>query len=144
MQIPLQGIHPGYGFLSENATFVDIVESAGIAFIGPSSGPMRQMGDKINSKKVAQEAGCFIIPGYAGEVPNEQAAADHAKNIGYPVMIKASAGGGGKGMRVAYDEQQVSVFAFYMRVLYNNHDSGTNYQQSVLNNCNILAYTSCV
>jgi len=102
-----QGIHPGYGFLSENAKFVDMVESAGIAFIGPSSGPMNSMGDKINSKKIAKAANCYVIPGYEGEVENEDAAARLAADVGYPVMIKASAGGGGKGMRVAYNEKEV-------------------------------------
>jgi propionyl-CoA carboxylase alpha chain len=102
-----QGIHPGYGFLSENAKFADMVEAAGIAFIGPSSAPMNAMGDKINSKKIAKEANCFVIPGYEGEVADEDAAARLAKEVGYPVMIKASAGGGGKGMRVAYNEAEV-------------------------------------
>ena len=104
-----QAIHPGYGFLSENAKFAEMVEAAGIAFVGPSSGPMNAMGDKINSKKVAKDAKCFVIPGYEGEVRD----ADHAvslvksQNIGYPVMIKASAGGGGKGMRVAYNDNEL-------------------------------------
>jgi len=102
-----QGIHPGYGFLSENATFADLVESSGLSFIGPSSYPMTQMGDKINSKKVAKAAGCFIIPGFEGEVPDEDAAARLATEVGYPVMIKASAGGGGKGMRIAYNDKEV-------------------------------------
>eukprot|EP01038_Epipyxis_sp_PR26KG_P007590 gene7590-10339_t len=102
-----QGIHPGYGFLSENAKFVDMVEAAGIAFIGPSSAPMNAMGDKINSKKIAKDAGCFIIPGYQGEVATGEDAVRLAKEVGYPVMIKASAGGGGKGMRVAYNDAEV-------------------------------------
>jgi len=102
-----QAIHPGYGFLSENAKFVDMVEAAGIAFIGPSSGPMHDMGDKINSKRIAKEAGCFVIPGFDGEVATADDAARLAKEVGFPVMIKASAGGGGKGMRVAYDEDEV-------------------------------------
>lgn len=102
-----QAIHPGYGFLSENASFVDLVEASGIEFIGPSSISMNQMGDKINSKKVAKNAGCFIIPGYDGEVKDEDAASKIAAEVGYPVMIKASAGGGGKGMRIAYNDQEV-------------------------------------
>jgi len=99
-----QAIHPGYGFLSENAAFVEMVEGAGIAFIGPDGGPMNDMGDKINSKKIAMDAGCFVIPGYEGEVRDEEHAVElvESEGIGYPVMIKASAGGGGKGMRVAY------------------------------------------
>lgn len=102
-----QAIHPGYGFLSENAKFVDMVEAEGIVFIGPSSGPMNAMGDKINSKKIAKDAGCFTIPGFQGEVMDEAHAVTIANEVGYPVMIKASAGGGGKGMRVAYTDTEV-------------------------------------
>lgn len=102
-----QGVHPGYGFLSENAKFVDMVESAGIAFIGPTSKPMELLGDKIQSKKVAKDANCFVIPGFEGEVNDENHAAQLANEVGYPVMIKASAGGGGKGMRVAYNDAEV-------------------------------------
>ena len=102
-----QAIHPGYGFLSENAKFVDMVESEGIVFIGPSSKPMNLMGDKINSKKVAKEAKCFVIPGFEGEVQDESHCVKLANEVGYPVMIKASAGGGGKGMRVAYNDAEV-------------------------------------
>jgi len=102
-----QAIHPGYGFLSENAKFVDMVEAAGIAFIGPSSKPMNLMGDKINSKRVAKAANCFVIPGFDGEVLDEAHCVRLANDVGYPVMIKASAGGGGKGMRVAYNDAEV-------------------------------------
>ena len=102
-----QAIHPGYGFLSENAKFVDMVEAAGIVFIGPSSKPMNLMGDKINSKKIAKAANCFIIPGFEGEVEDEAHCVKLANDVGYPVMIKASAGGGGKGMRVAYNDAEV-------------------------------------
>ena len=102
-----QAIHPGYGFLSENPNFADAVESAGLVFIGPSSSAMLAMGDKINSKIIAQSAGCFTIPGFNGEIANAEDAKAVVKDIGYPVMIKASAGGGGKGMRVAYDDAQL-------------------------------------
>jgi propionyl-CoA carboxylase alpha chain len=102
-----QAIHPGYGFLSENSKFVEKVEEAGIAFMGPPGAPMLSMGDKINSKKIASDAGCFIIPGFAGEVASEEDASRICKDIGFPVMIKASAGGGGKGMRVAYNDKEV-------------------------------------
>lgn len=102
-----EAIHPGYGFLSENASFVDMVESAGIAFIGPDGGPMESMGDKINSKLIAKNAGCFVIPGFEGEVADEDDAVKLSKEIGYPVMIKASAGGGGKGMRTAFNDDEV-------------------------------------
>jgi propionyl-CoA carboxylase alpha chain len=102
-----EAIHPGYGFLSENAKFVDMVEAAGIKFIGPSSAPMNEMGDKINSKKIAKAANCFIIPGFEGEVIDEEHAVKLAREVGYPVMIKASAGGGGKGMRVAFNDDEI-------------------------------------
>lgn len=101
-----QGIHPGYGFLSENAKFVDLCEQAGIKFIGPTAYSMNAMGDKINSKKIATDAKCFIIPGYQGEVADENEAVRLANEVGYPVMMKASAGGGGKGMRVAYNDAE--------------------------------------
>eukprot|EP01036_Dinobryon_divergens_P027269 gene27269-36008_t len=103
-----QAIHPGYGFLSENPKFVDMVEAAGLKFIGPSSGPMLAMGDKINSKIIAKKAGVNVIPGFEGEVPDADTAVQLARDVvGYPVMLKASAGGGGKGMRVAYTDDEV-------------------------------------
>ena len=102
-----QGIHPGYGFLSENAEFADMVEAAGIAFIGPSSKPMNLLGDKIHSKKVASAAKCNIIPGFDGEIRDIDHCVEEANKVGYPVMVKASAGGGGKGMRVAYNDAEV-------------------------------------
>ena len=107
-QTGVQAIHPGYGFLSENPNFADAVEAAGLVFVGPSSSAMLAMGDKINSKKIAQSAGCFIIPGFNGEITNAEEARAVVRDIGYPVMVKASAGGGGKGMRVAYDDDQLS------------------------------------
>jgi propionyl-CoA carboxylase alpha chain len=106
-----QAIHPGYGFLSENASFVDEVEQAGLVFIGPTSSSMNAMGDKINSKKIAAEAGCSVIPGFKGEIMDAEEAVKVSKDIGYPVMIKASAGGGGKGMRIANtDEELIEAF----------------------------------
>ena len=100
-------IHPGYGFLSENADFAEALEAEGIAFIGPSASSMRAMGDKINSKRIAKEAGCFIIPGFDGELVTAGEALKVAESIGYPVMIKASAGGGGKGMRIAWSDTEL-------------------------------------
>ncbi len=100
-------IHPGYGFLAENADFVRAVEKAGITFIGPSAGAIASMGDKIASKKIAARAGVAIVPGHVGVVRNPREALKIAGKIGYPVMIKASAGGGGKGMRIARDAAQV-------------------------------------
>ena len=99
-----QAVHPGYGFLSENAGFCEALEKAGIVFIGPAPYAITSMGDKITSKKLAQAAGVNTIPGYTGVVKDAGHAVEIAREIGYPVMLKASAGGGGKGMRVAGDD----------------------------------------
>ncbi len=101
-----EAVHPGYGFLSENAAFVEALEAAGVAFIGPGTKAIAAMGDKIESKKLAAEAEVATVPGYLGVIQDADEAVKIAKDIGYPVMIKASAGGGGKGMRVAYDEAE--------------------------------------
>jgi acetyl-CoA carboxylase biotin carboxylase subunit len=94
-------IHPGYGFLSENADFAQMVEEHGIAFIGPSPDHIRMMGDKITAKQAAAAAGLPCVPGSAGGIDDEEMALAEAKRIGYPVLIKATAGGGGKGMKHA-------------------------------------------
>ena len=94
-------IHPGYGFLSENADFAAMVEEHGFTFIGPSPDHIRMMGDKITAKQAAKSAGIPCVPGSEGALDNEQMALDCAETIGYPVLIKATAGGGGKGMKVA-------------------------------------------
>ena len=94
-------IHPGYGFLSENAAFAEMVEEHGITFIGPSPEHIRMMGDKVEAKATAKKAGIPVVPGSEGAVPDADAAAKLAEGIGYPVLIKASAGGGGRGMKVA-------------------------------------------
>src|SRR5690606_31292916 len=99
-----QAVHPGYGFLSENRTFAAALEAAGIAFIGPGAEAIAAMGDKIASKKLAQAAGVNTIPGHLGVIADDAEAVRIAREIGYPVMIKASAGGGGKGMRVARND----------------------------------------
>jgi propionyl-CoA carboxylase alpha chain len=101
-----QAIHPGYGFLSENEAFARAVEEAGIVFIGPKHHSIAAMGDKIASKKLASEAGVNTIPGWNEAIESAEHAVKIAREIGYPVMIKASAGGGGKGLRVAYDDAQ--------------------------------------
>ena len=100
-------VHPGYGFLSENAAFVTALDKAGITFIGPKADAIAAMGDKIESKKLADKAGVSTVPGFLGEVPDADAAVKIARDVGYPVMIKASAGGGGKGMRIARDDESV-------------------------------------
>ena len=101
-----QAIHPGYGFLSENEAFAKRCEDEGIAFIGPRHFSIAAMGDKIASKKLANEAKVNTIPGYNDAIETAEAAVDIAKGIGYPVMIKASAGGGGKGLRVAMNDKE--------------------------------------
>jgi propionyl-CoA carboxylase alpha chain len=100
-------IHPGYGFLSERESFARACADAGIAFIGPPPGAIAAMGDKIQSKKLAQAAGVNVVPGFLGEIADTEHAVRIAGEIGYPVMMKASAGGGGKGMRLAWSEQDV-------------------------------------
>jgi propionyl-CoA carboxylase alpha chain len=102
-----EAIHPGYGFLSENAGFLKEVEKAGLIFIGPGEVAITSMGDKIASKKLAIKAGVSTVPGYVGVIKDASDAVKISKEIGFPVMIKASAGGGGKGMRIAQDESQV-------------------------------------
>jgi propionyl-CoA carboxylase alpha chain len=101
-----QAVHPGYGFLSENAKFAEALEAADVAFIGPPKGAIEAMGDKITSKKIAQEAGVSTVPGYMGLIEDAEEAVKISNEIGYPVMIKASAGGGGKGMRIAWNDQE--------------------------------------
>ncbi|QJU57528.1 acetyl/propionyl/methylcrotonyl-CoA carboxylase subunit alpha [Sphingomonas sp. AP4-R1] len=102
-----EAVHPGYGFLSERASFVEALTAAGIAFIGPPANAIAAMGDKIESKKLAKAAGVNVVPGFLGEIADTDEAVRIASDIGYPVMMKASAGGGGKGMRLAWSEQDV-------------------------------------
>ncbi|WP_341198684.1 acetyl/propionyl/methylcrotonyl-CoA carboxylase subunit alpha [Lentibacter algarum] len=99
-----EAVHPGYGFLSENSKFAEALEAAGVAFIGPPVGAIEKMGDKITSKKIAQEAKVSTVPGHMGLIADAEEAVKISNEIGYPVMIKASAGGGGKGMRIAWDD----------------------------------------
>ncbi|TPX33612.1 hypothetical protein SmJEL517_g03559 [Synchytrium microbalum] len=101
-----QAVHPGYGFLSENSHFVKALDDVGVTFIGPNERAMAAMGDKIESKIFAKKANVNVIPGFNGVVKDVDHAVQIAKEIGYPVMVKASAGGGGKGMRIAYDEKE--------------------------------------
>ncbi len=98
-------VHPGYGFLSENKLFAEALEKAGVVFIGPPASAIEAMGDKITSKKLASEAGVSTVPGHMGLIEDADEAVKIANQIGYPVMIKASAGGGGKGMRIAFNDQ---------------------------------------
>jgi propionyl-CoA carboxylase alpha chain len=106
-QTGAEAVHPGYGFLSENKKFQEALAKAKIAFIGPDAHAIEAMGDKIESKKLADKAGVSTVPGYLGVIKDVAHAKKIAKGIGYPVMLKASAGGGGKGMRIAHDESEV-------------------------------------
>ncbi|MDH3666913.1 MAG: acetyl/propionyl/methylcrotonyl-CoA carboxylase subunit alpha [Paracoccaceae bacterium] len=101
-----EAVHPGYGFLSENAKFAGALDAAGVAFIGPPVGAIEAMGDKITSKKLAAEANVSTVPGYMGLIEDADEAIKIAAQVGYPVMIKASAGGGGKGMRIAWTDEE--------------------------------------
>ncbi len=101
-----EAVHPGYGFLSENMKFAQALEKAGVAFVGPPANAIEAMGDKITSKKIAQEAGVSTVPGYMGLIEDAEEAVKISNEIGYPVMIKASAGGGGKGMRIAWNDAE--------------------------------------
>ena len=98
-------VHPGYGFLSENARFAEIVEKAGMTFIGPSSRAIALLGDKVQAKEVAKRAKCPVIPGSEGVIATLEEGLNLSSKIGFPIFIKASAGGGGKGIRIAYDEE---------------------------------------
>ncbi len=105
-QTGAEAVHPGYGFLSENMKFAEALEREGVVFIGPPSPAIEAMGDKITSKKLAQEAGVSTVPGYMGLIADADEAVKISDQIGYPVMIKASAGGGGKGMRIAWNADE--------------------------------------
>ncbi len=101
-----EAVHPGYGFLSENSKFAEALKAEGVAFIGPPVNAIEAMGDKITSKKLAQEAGVSTVPGYMGLIEDADEAVKISNQVGYPVMIKASAGGGGKGMRIAWNDTE--------------------------------------
>src|ERR1700690_2998272 len=103
-----EAVHPGYGFLSEREAFPKALAAAGIVFIGPNPKAIAAMGDKIESKKAAAKAHVSTVPGHLGVIEDEKQAAKIADEIGYPVMIKASAGGGGKGMRIAHSRDEVA------------------------------------
>ena len=106
LQTGAQAVHPGYGFLSENAAFQKALDSAGITFIGPDAHAIGAMGDKIESKRLAQAAGVSSVPGHLEPLADADEAVAVSNTIGYPVMLKASAGGGGKGMRIARNDDE--------------------------------------
>lgn len=101
-------VHPGYGFLSENPNFANILKREGVVLIGPSAGTIKKMGDKIEAKKIAIEAGVSTVPGYMGTINDVKQAVDIAKEIGFPVIVKAAAGGGGRGMRVVNNPAEMA------------------------------------
>ena len=107
-QTGAEAVHPGYGFLSEQAGFVEALAASGVAFIGPNAEAIAAMGDKIESKKIAAAAHVATVPGHLGIIDSEAEALAVAREIGLPVMIKASAGGGGKGMRIARSAEEVT------------------------------------
>ena len=102
-----EAIHPGYGFLSENAHFAEVCGSCGFTFIGPTPEMIRRMGDKAEAKRTMKAAGLPMVPGSDGIIEDIEEAVAIAKSIGFPVIVKASAGGGGRGMRIAWDERQL-------------------------------------
>src|SRR5579871_3213796 len=102
-----EAVHPGYGFLSERQGFAEALAKIGVVFIGPNPGAIAAMGDKIESKKLARSAGVSIVPGFVGEIRDDRHAKSLAREIGYPVMVKASAGGGGKGLRIVHREAEL-------------------------------------
>jgi acetyl-CoA carboxylase biotin carboxylase subunit len=103
-----EAVHPGIGFLSENARFAEMVEEHGFVFIGPSPDHIRQMGDKIQAKEIAREIGLPVVPGSDGAVEDAELAAEVARDIGYPVLLKASSGGGGRGMQIVTSEEEIA------------------------------------
>ncbi len=128
-------IHPGYGFMSERAEFARACEEAGLIFIGPPASAIEAMGDKVRAKQIAREAGVPLVPGIDREAATWQAAAESASQIGYPVLIKASAGGGGKGMRVVRSEQDIqSAFETATREAQGAFGYGGVYLEKMLEN----------
>ncbi|MEJ2678246.1 MAG: biotin carboxylase N-terminal domain-containing protein [Gemmatimonadota bacterium] len=114
-----EAIHPGYGFLAERASFAAAVEEAGLVFIGPASDAIAAMGDKTEARRRMRDAGVPVVPGTVDPLATPEAAAGVADSVGYPVMLKAAAGGGGKGMRVVWDgDQLASAFAAASRRLW--------------------------
>lgn len=119
-------IHPGFGFLSENADFAEMVEKHGITFIGPTADQMRLMGDKITARKVAQEAGIPVTPG-SPALESVEMAIEWANKIGYPVIVKATAGGGGKGMKIAFNDDEMKEAYTMARAEAKAHSPATSF-----------------
>ncbi|MFN5382389.1 MAG: acetyl-CoA carboxylase biotin carboxylase subunit [Alphaproteobacteria bacterium] len=128
-------VHPGYGFLSENADFVELLEKNKITFVGPSSYAVKSMGDKIQAKKIAQAAGVNVVPGYLGEIKDVKDALKIASKIGYPVMLKAAAGGGGKGIRIVRNaEEMAQAFSSTRNEAQNNFSDARTFIEKFIEN----------
>ena len=128
-------VHPGYGFLSENAEFAELMEKNNINFVGPSADSIRKMGDKIQAKKIAQNAGVNVIPGYIGAIRNEKEALNIASKIGYPIMIKAAAGGGGKGIRIVRSKEEMQqAFSSTRNEAKNNFSDARTFIEKLIEN----------
>ena len=126
-------IHPGYGFLAENPEFAEICERSGLVFIGPTADQIRRMGDKAEARRAMMEAGVPVVPGSGGIINDPAEALDEAREIGFPVMIKASAGGGGKGMRPAFDEEEfLRQFPIARNEAETNFDNGDVYLEKLI------------
>ena len=131
-QTGAEAVHPGYGFLSERRDFAAALEAEGVVFIGPPSPAIEAMGDKITSKKIAAEAGVSTVPGYMGLIADAEEAVKISREIGYPVMIKASAGGGGKGMRIAWTDEEVAKGKAIARAAPRRFERGTNIDHNMV------------
>lgn len=128
-------VHPGYGFLSENCKFAKALEKEGVVFVGPNSYAVEVMGDKIKSKKIAVDAGVNSVPGYLGVIKDSDDALKIATKVGYPVMIKASAGGGGKGMRAVLDPKDMeTAFQSATNEAKNNFSDGRIFMEKYIEN----------
>ena len=140
-----EAIHPGYGFLAENPHFANLCQTHGIKFIGPQADVIEALGDKAKAREIARAAGVPLVPGSDGVVHNYEEAEEIAENIGYPVIIKASAGGGGKGMRLAHSPKGLKEALITARLeagaAFGNEDL---YIENILRNPGILKYRSWV
>ena len=128
-------VHPGYGFVSENAEFAAKLEKLGIIFVGPSSSAIKSMGDKIQAKKIATKAGVSVVPGYIGIIKSEKEALKIAEKLGYPIMLKAVAGGGGKGIRVVHGpEEMLQAFSSTRNEAKNNFSDERTFIEKFIEN----------
>ena len=128
-------VHPGYGFVSENPEFASKLEKLGITFVGPSSQAIKSMGDKIQAKKIAKKSGVNIVPGYIGAIKTEKEALKIADKLGYPIMLKAVAGGGGKGIRVVRSpDEMIQAFSSTRNEAKNNFSDERTFIEKFIDN----------